>query len=454
MTDIDITVSPDGLRAFLYLSENILEFFPSFEELRSLCAERGIVFGLNEPKIRDVAENKTCNVKVEIATGMAAVQPVAGKIEILVDVSSRGRPKVLSGGNVDHRDIGYIVNVRKNAPIMRLTPPIPGTDGATVLGKAIPCAMPPVLKVIAGAGTRFLEEDPNVLVADKDGAVAIFPNGKAMVLDEKIIPGDIDYTTGNVTFLGNLFIKGSVRGGFSVEAAGNVTIAGNIEDALVKCGGNLIVSGGASGSGHGRIECEGTCSMKHCQNFSVSTVSLIVVEDIVHCSIWAENSLRAKSVVGGTVSAGKSINVEAVGTSAEPRTVIDLGGMSVLLKQKYELLKDLASTTTETGNVKTAMYSLVKDEMDTSGELARGSLARLEELKKNGAQCVEKITVLQGTLERLDEKLKMLSIPEMRARTIYPNTVVKAGPLEKIIKELLVGSVVSLSQNAITISRA
>ncbi len=454
MTDIDISVSADGLRAFIFLSENMLEFFPSYTELQSFCAERGIVIGLNESKLRAVADNKTCNLKVEIATGVAPVQPVAGKIEILVDVSSRGKPKALSGGKVDHRDIGYIVNVRKNTPILRLTPPVPGSDGISVLGKAIHCNPPQILKLIAGAGTRFLEEDQNVLVADTDGAVAVFPNGKALVLDEKTIPGDIDYNTGNIKFLGNLIVNGTVRSGFSVEAEGNVTIAGNLEDAFVKCGGDLVVSGGAAGSGHGRIECEGTVTMKHCQNFSISTMCLTVAEDLLHCTVWAEDAVRAKSVVGGTVSAGKSIDVEAVGTPAEPRTIVDLGGMSVLLKQKYDLLKDLAATTAETGNVKTSMYTLVKEEMDQNGELGPGSVARLESLKQKGIESFEKVAMLQGTLERLDEKLKTLTIPEMRAQSIYPNTVIKAGALEKIIKETVVGSVVSLTQNAITVSRA
>jgi len=60
-----------------------------------------------------------------------------GSIEVLIDVSQKGKPRVLPGGKVDHRDISYVVNVRKGTPLVKHLPPIPGKDGCNVFGKTV-----------------------------------------------------------------------------------------------------------------------------------------------------------------------------------------------------------------------------------------------------------------------------------------------------------------------------
>jgi uncharacterized protein (DUF342 family) len=445
--------SADGSTAYLFVPESMVENYPSLDELRAFLSGQGIVYGIDDPALEGMALAKTFNVNVEVAHGTPPVNGTPGRIDILVDIASRGKPRALSGGRVDHRDLGYVVNVRKNAQIMRRIQPVPGTDGKTVFGKPIPCIQPPKVVLMPGPGTRILEEDRDLIVADRDGAVAVYPNGKAEVLDEKTIPGDIDYATGNITFMGNLKIRGTVRGGFEVDAAGNVWLGGGVEDAKVAAGGDLELVGGASGSGNGALKCGGTLKVRHLQNFRAQAFTIEVAEDLVHCTVWAENAITAKAIVGGTISAGRLIDVDSIGTSAEPRTVIDLGGMTVLLNQKYDLLKELASVTAETGSVKGSMFQLVKEEMDAGGMLPQGSLIRLEALKQKGVECIEKSAQVQKDIEALDEKLKKQAIPVLRARTIYPNTLIKAGNFEKNIKERILDVEISMDQNAITVSR-
>jgi uncharacterized protein (DUF342 family) len=450
---MSVTASEDGIKAFLVVPESMLEKFPSIDEIRILLNGRGIIVGVDPIVIKKIVDNKTYNLKVEVARGVEPVAGTPGRIDILVDVSSRGRPRALSGGRVDHRDLGYVVNVRKNTQIMRRIPPVPGTDGKTVFGKPIPCNQPPKIALTPGPGTRIMEEDHDVLIADKDGAVAVFPNGKAAVLDEKIVPSGIDYATGNINFMGNLQIRGTVRGGFEVEAAGNVWIGGSVEDARVTAGGDLDIVGGATGSGNGVLKCGGNLKARHFQNFIAQAQNIEVMEDMVHCTAWAEGSIVAKAIVGGTISAGTLIDVDSIGTSAEPRTVIDLGGMTVLLNQKYDRLKDLAAITTETGTIKGSMYHLVKDEMDAGGMLPQGAEVRLEACKQKSLECTEKSAQIQKDIEAIDEKLKKQSVPVLRAKTIFPNTLIKAGSLEKNIKEKITSVQITLDQNSIKVER-
>jgi uncharacterized protein (DUF342 family) len=298
-----------------------------------------------------------------------------------------------------------------------------------------------------------MEQDNDVLVADRDGAVTVFPNGSATVFDEKEIPGDIDYATGNISFMGNLRIKGTVRGGFTVDAAGNIWIGGSVEDAKVTAGGDLDIVGGASGSGNCALKCGGALKVHHLHNFSVHAFNIEMIEDIVHCTVWAEQAITAKSIVGGTISACKLIDADSIGTVAEPRTLIDLGGINGLLEQKYGLLKDLAAVTAETGTVKESMFHFVNDEMDADGMLSPGAVERLVTLRRKVVECLEKSAQTQSAIETLDEKLKHLSKPVLQAKTVYPNTLIKAGSLEKNIMEIIRNVRVSVDQGMITLEK-
>jgi hypothetical protein len=450
---ISVSHTADGLKAFVCVPESMVGNYPSVEELRIALAEKGIVFGVDNDALERMVGGVVYNVNIEAAHGLPPVDGTPGRIDILVDVSSRGKPKALPGGRVDHRDLGYVVNVRKNTQIMRRIPPYPGTDGKSVLGKPIHCNQPPRILLLPGPGTRILEQDTDVLVADRDGAVAVFPNGKAVVLDEKEIPVDIDYATGNISFMGNLRIMGTVRGGFEVEAAGNVWIGGSVEDAKVTAGGDLEIVGGATGVGNCVLKSGGSLKVRHLQNFSVHAIKVEIVEDVVHSTVWAEKTIAAKAIVGGSISVGQILDVDSIGTLAEPRTVIDLGGMNLLLEQKYGLLKDLAAITAEAGTIKGAMFNLVKDEMDAGGMLPPGAVERLDALKQKVVECTEKNVQIQGTIETLDEKLNQKSVPVLQARTIYPNTLIKAGSLEKNIKEMLTHVKISVDQGMITLEK-
>ena len=131
---------------------------------------------------------------------------------------------------------------------------------------------------------------------------------------------------------------------------------------------------------------------------------------------------------------------------------MDLGGM-MYSGPEDGLLKDLAAITGETGTVKGSMYHLVKDEMDADGVLPPGAIERLAAFKRKVAECTERSAQIQSSIEALDEKLKRLSVPVLTARTVYPNTLIKAGAIEKNIKEKITNVRISVDQGAITVAR-
>ena len=276
-------------------------------------------------------------MRIEVARGMPPVQGVAGRIDMLIDISAVGKPRKMSDGSVDHHDIGIVINVKQGQSIARFVPPQPGAEGMTVFGKTIPAPALENINFVAGPGTRISPSDPNLLLAEIDGALNVSTDGKIEVRNEKVINGDIDYSTGNVSFTGNLNILGSIRAGFSVESSGDIKIRDNIEDAVVKCEGNLTIGGGAVGSGEGLIECQGELKAKHIENFTVNIEGdMVVGEDIMHSTIVSAGKVKAKLIVGGTILAVE-IEAETAGSNSETKTILDIGRKYVLIEERNAL---------------------------------------------------------------------------------------------------------------------
>ena len=62
------------------------------------------------------------------------------------------------------------------------------------------------------------------------------------------IPGNVDFSTGSINFLGDINIKGDVLSGFTVRAMGNIHVDGVIEaGSAVEAGGDLVVVKGILG---------------------------------------------------------------------------------------------------------------------------------------------------------------------------------------------------------------
>jgi uncharacterized protein (DUF342 family) len=385
-----------------------------------------------------MAAKKAVNTYIEVARGAAPVAGIPGKIEILVDISNKGKPRKLADGRVDHRDISYVVNVTKGTRLLKRIPPVSGQQGRTVFDQPIEPPAVAETPFFAGRGTAFCAEDANVLCADINGDVIVHKDGKIDVVDQKMIAGNIDYSTGNVRFSGDLRISGTVRAGFEVETEGSCSVGGNVEDAQISCRHDMEIRGGAIGASKGLLKCGGSLKIKHLANFTAQAGGDIIIhEDALHCTLATDGSITAKTIVGGTVAAWKAIEVETIGTSAEPKTIIDLGGRFILIQKKYSLLKELASLMGEIGTMKENLFQLVRGEMDAGGMLQEGSISRLAAMKDMHRQRKEKYVQVQTDIETVDEKLKNVPAPFLRAQTVFPNTIIKFGTFEKLIKEKL-----------------
>ncbi|MBD3314455.1 MAG: DUF342 domain-containing protein [Chitinivibrionales bacterium] len=433
---IAVSHSPDKLKAYLLVAEERRETYPGLEELRRALAAHGILCGVRDDVLWRMHEKCLCGRRVVVAEGSRPTMGQPGRLKAHIDISSMGTPRKLKDGRVDHKDLQHIHNVQIGQPLFERLPPEPGEPGTTVFGEAIAPPSPGDVPLRSGMGTKTSDENPNLLIAAVEGAVKIGDNGSIEVHAAKLVRGDVDYGTGNISFMGDLRITGTVRAGFEVTVGGDLFVGGSVEDAGIECGGNLEITGGAVGSNMGELVCGGSVKVHHLEGVRVkSRGDVLVVDDAVHSRIEAGGNVRARTIAGGSVIAGEGVRAVVVGATAETKTVLDMAGVYRLQLQRQETLRKMGHHAIELAAQKHAMYLLVRDGMDELGDLRPELGPELLNMRKKRTMLRVEHTRLAKEIERLERKLEDAPRPMIHAGHIYPNVVVRFGPLERTIEE-------------------
>jgi hypothetical protein len=435
------------------VSEIRRESYPGPDELKQALVGAGVVHGIKADALVHMYRERICGRRVEAARGDAPTPGEAGRLKAHVDISAQGRPKLLRDGSVDHKNLQRIHNVHAGQVLLERIPPVRGKPGKSVSGEVIAAPQPTDVALRAGPGTTIASDNPNRLIAAIDGAVTMNARGVMEVQGTKVVGSDIDYGTGSISFVGSLTISGTVRAGFAVKAAGDLSIGGSVEDAQVVCAGALEIAGGAIGSHHGELVAGGSVRVHHLEGFTVRALGDVTVEeDAVHCRIEAEGAVKARTIIGGTVVAGKGVRAGVIGAMAEAKTVLDMGGVYRLRLQKEEALRKMGHYAIDLAATKQQMFTLVREGMDETGTLRPDRTAELMTLKKARRALTADHARLEHEIERVSARLETAPHPSIKARHLYPNTVVRFGPLERTVREEMENVVISASGDKIIFS--
>lgn len=263
-------------------------------------------------------------------------------------------PRVLSRvlevnefGMVDYTALNRISNVEQGQEICRLIRPTEGEPGRTVLGQEVPARSGTSVSLPKGRNTE-ISEDGDALVASIAGHVE-FTGRCYQVKPVLDIDGDVDFSTGNIKFVGDVSIKGDVISGFSVRAMGNVYVGGVVEaGSTVESGGDLTVVKGILGDGTTVIRSSGCVFSKYIENATISAKENLQTDCVVNSKIYCDGEVVVRSgrgsIMGGQVWAARKVSASVIGTQSEIRTSVSLGGQPCASMERdlvRQELKDL-----------------------------------------------------------------------------------------------------------------
>ncbi len=334
----------DGMTGFLYCLAPVGTGAEVTENtLLKTVLNSGIRYGIDSPALARIAQERSYYRIFVIARG---TKPQKGEDGKIIDHFSREHTLHFHAdeyGRIDYKDTGMYQSVKKGEVICDLVPPRKGKDGSDILGRKFPAQKGNMPSVPRGKNTS-VSPDGKALISDEDGDIA-FLDGVFRVEPKLIISGNVDNSTGNIHFAGDVIINGEIRYGFEVIAGGNLAVFGMVEGATLSSGGDVILKQGMNGSRGGSLTAKGTVYSHFLEQIKVVAEGDVIADVIVNCDIRAGGSILATSgkgiLVGGTVRASECVEAKRIGNRSETRTVIKLGVPIKLRDSAHEIEKEL-----------------------------------------------------------------------------------------------------------------
>lgn len=133
-------------------------------------------------------------------------------------------------GTVDFHSLENVNHVKRGDVVAVLHPEDMGDAGTDIFGKNVNPER--VKHIVFRFGRNLLiSEDGRQLISQVNGHV-ILENDKVFVSNVLELV-DIDNSTGDIEYNGDIMVKGNVLAGFSVKAKGDVIVQGIVEGATV-----------------------------------------------------------------------------------------------------------------------------------------------------------------------------------------------------------------------------
>jgi uncharacterized protein (DUF342 family) len=436
---IEIVISPDKMKAFIRITEPVGGGNPvGIQEIAFEMKKKGVIFGIKEEMVRYIAENPIYNQSILIAEGKAPVHGINGKVKFLFNISQDIKPTIMDDGSVNYRELNYIENVRKDQKLCEITMPTAGVNGKTVLGTVVKAAEGKIPKVIRGA---------NVYASGDNLSLYSSINGQVKYIDEKLsvfatheVQANVDNSTGNINFIGSVYIRGNVLSGFTVEAGGDVEVFGVVEGATIKAGGNIILRRGMTGNNKGVLIAGGDIIANFIENSTAEAVNDIKAESIMHSNIKCGNRLelggRKGLLVGGVTRVGKEIKAKVIGSHLATRTIIEVG-LDPNLREKYKELRTEVINLEE--NVKKADQAInLLRRLEAANMLTEEKKEILNKSMRSKIYYESRLYECCEEVASLEEKLNMEAYGRIRVDNyIYNGVRVSIGSASMHIKETL-----------------
>ncbi|MDH3348080.1 MAG: FapA family protein, partial [Desulfobulbaceae bacterium] len=268
-----------------------------------------------------------------IARGKLPQNGTDGWGEIIVNIE-KTVGKEQDDGSMDYYDVNVIPVVTNEQVLAKYYPASSGEDGFDVYGNDLLAIAGKDKEYVCGKNVVKGSEGGNYYYyATADGTIS-FEHNKLSVFDLLVLEDGVNFETGNIDFSGRVQIKGPILPGFTVKAAGDITIAGMVEnDTVIISSANIDVGHGIAGR-KTLLQAGGSITAQF-----VHEAKLVAGHDITlgnygfHAILRAGHSVivkrgigeRAGCIVGGKTWAKKEIEALVAGAPTWPATELLIG---------------------------------------------------------------------------------------------------------------------------------
>ncbi|WP_238653767.1 DUF342 domain-containing protein [Paenibacillus piscarius] len=437
---LSITFSDDKEIAYLQFIKKDENFSCSVEDLDSFLFSHNIRFGIQRDIVQRISSNPEEYFwnRVPIAIGEPAVNGQDGRVVLTVDMEEDRRPLEKEDGKVDYKELVRLHNVRKGQLIAKVIPAESGTMGKTVTGEELPCRPGKEARFKVGKNVLVDQEETSMYAAI-DGLVTLTDKGKINVFPVYEVNGDVDYSTGNIDFVGTVVIRGNVLTGFTVKSAGDIRVVGGVEGAELISGGSIEITGGIIGYNKGLVNAGQNVKVSFIQDGNVvAGEDIIVSQSIMHSNIRAGRDVLCNGskglIVGGVVQAGDRVVARTIGNTMSTATAIEVGVVPELRNEMNDLRQELRLLLENEDKTNKALYLL--GQLANNGQLSPDKIAlrvKLNATKQSHLREEKRIKERVLEIERMLEDTGRARVDVIK--TIYGGSKIVIGRYTRFVKD-------------------
>ncbi|MDD3307775.1 MAG: FapA family protein [Acetobacterium sp.] len=340
VTLIEVSVSDDKKQGFIKLGkqeEGNTVF--TRDELMAALEKAQIKHGIIDSAIEKLAQRPIFNIRIKVAEATDPIDGEDGVVNLLVKKDADYKPEYSEDETVDYKNLDYFQMVKKGQLLCEITKETVGIDGKDLYGQAIPAHKGRKPQVPAGKNTS-LNEDETKLLADCDGIIKFI---NTINIDEMMhIRSNIDFSTGNINFPGDVTIDGDVSSGFSVKAGGNLIIKGVVEDAKIEVAGNVVIAKGIYGGSTGDVIVGKDLRCNYIENAILHVEGDITVDYIIDGKITCHGNIYLSGskelIIGGEIKLYGELVARDIGNEREYPTIIRILGEKRIDRDELERL--------------------------------------------------------------------------------------------------------------------
>ncbi len=261
-----------------------------------------------------------------VARGIDPQPGADGWFELLVKTSGEEQEFIPdSKGRVDLKRLNAFTEIEAEQKLGVIHPPEPGIPGYTVHGLEVkgPAGSPRTIN--AGEGV-VLKYGGRMAFSTRAGR-ALFDNNTLTVVDQLVIPGNVDLNVGHIDFNGFVEIKGDVLDDFDVRSTRGIKISGHVGACHIESEGSIEL-GAMAGREIGHIFCQGNLHARYLNQVTVVCYGDVVLTNEIrnsHVRSAGHIVVERGGIIGGEIIALKGVAAVTIGAVSGQKTRITAG---------------------------------------------------------------------------------------------------------------------------------
>ncbi len=394
------------------------------DEIIAALVRSGIKYGVDDNAIMEFLKDRCYCTDYILAKATPPVQGKDAEITYHFNTDLTLKPKRNEDGSVDFHQLDMISHCHKNQLLATLSPMDQGKPGIDVCGTVI---RPNKVnnRILRHGNKTYLSEDGLRLYSLVDGHVSLVDN-RVFVSDTYEVHADVDASTGDIEYEGNVVVKGNVITGFSVKAKGDIEVNGVVEGAFIEAGGQIVLKRGMQGMNKGILKANGNIITKFIENAEVIAGGYISTESILHSRVSAKGDIivggRRGFVTGGEIRSGTMISVKTAGSQMGTATLLEVGIDPKVLEEFRELEKKIATMIADKERLAQALI-MFRKKIASGLQMTEEKMDYLKQVTQNNIMLETQIKESRRRYEELRIEVENNSSGSIKvSEIVYPGT--------------------------------